>query len=119
MGSAREVPSRAIGRIGARVRSASSNAPLLNGRMRPSTERVPSGKIITELPPRSVASHISIIRITLSRLPRTSGMYRLSDMFQPISGIRKFSIFETHLKCRNSRNSTRMSTKDWWFETIT
>ena len=40
-------------------------------------------------------------------------------MFQPISGTRKFSIFETHLKCRNSRNSTRMSTKDWWFETIT
>ena len=40
-------------------------------------------------------------------------------MFQPMQGTRKFSIFETHLKCLKSRKSTRMSSSERWFETIT
>jgi hypothetical protein len=39
-------------------------------------------------------------------------------MFQPISGTRKFSIFDSHLKCAKIRKSTRMSSSDWWFATI-
>ena len=74
---------------------------------------------MTELPSASVRSHSSIICVTLSRLPRCSLMYRLSDMFQPMHGTRKFSIFETHLKWTNSRKSTRMSSSDWWLATIT
>jgi hypothetical protein len=46
-------------------------------------------------------------------------MYRFSDMFQPMNGTRKFSIFDTHLKCTKRRKRTRMSSSDWWFATMT
>jgi hypothetical protein len=51
-----------------------------------------------ELPRASTFSHASIIWSTLSWSPRLSLMYPLRDMFQPMNGIRKFSILDTHLK---------------------
>jgi hypothetical protein len=97
-GSASPVPRITIGCTGLRVLSASSKAPDLKSRIRPVGERVPSGNIMIELPRASTFSHASIIWSTLSLSPRLSLMYPLRDMFQPMNGIRKFSILDTHLK---------------------
>jgi hypothetical protein len=66
------VPRIAIGRIGRLHSSASSNAPVLKLRMRPSGERVPSGNIMIDEPDASVSRQAFIICTTLARSPRRS-----------------------------------------------
>ena len=108
-----------IGTTGTPVASASSNAPVLKRCNSPLLERVPSGNIMIELPDSRVCWACFIICTTLSRCPRCSRMYRFIDMFQPISGTLKISALDTHLKSLNSRNSTRMSSKERWLAAST
>lgn len=39
-------------------------------------------------------------------------------MFQPINGTRNTSILDTHLKGKNNRKATSISSCDWWFDTM-
>ena len=74
LGRASWVPSTTIGTIGTGMRLARSKAPALKARSSPVGERVPSGKIISELPSRRLASLSASIARTLAPSPRLSLM---------------------------------------------
>src|ERR1039457_2192956 len=108
-----KVPFTAMGKIGDPVSFASRNAPDLNDWICPSLLRVPSGKIIRELPFFILATALSIIILLLLPRDRSREMYLFNAIFQPTKGIMNNPFFATHLKGKKSLNRTRISAPDW------
>ncbi len=98
LGMISPVPSISTGSSGLSVFRASWKAPALNLPIAPVSERVPSGKITTEMPSCNDSTHLSIILMTLDLLPLISSMYFTILISQPTSGIRNISLLETHLR---------------------
>jgi hypothetical protein len=84
----------------------------LNGKSRPSGERVPSGNIITGQPSASVSRHAASICCTLLRSPRRSGMSPPSRINQPSSGRWKISSLATQRMSHGSHESRNGSAVD-------
>src|SRR5690625_3576284 len=107
------VPSMATGRMGTCSLMARRNAPSLKASMRPSRERVPSGKNITEHRSRRYFRAVDNTTAPLRRSPRLTGISPAIFIIHPTSGTENNSAFATHFISQGRRLITGMSANDW------
>ena len=93
------VPMIEIGTTRTPARLAIVKGPFLKSAMRPSLERVPSGKAMRLFPACREATASRKVSICDLRSLRRSGMCRANCIAQPMSGIRRISILEMYLTC--------------------
>ncbi|MEZ5977155.1 MAG: hypothetical protein R3F34_02930 [Planctomycetota bacterium] len=105
-----------MGTTGTFARRATSSAPRWNRPTRPSSERVPSGKIATSSP-RSTASIIAA-SAPRSPVPRFTVMPPQVWITQPMNGF-SFSVSRATNVTRRRKvvPMNGMSSIDWWFDT--
>src|SRR5437879_7218712 len=104
----------AIGTIGTPVSSAIMNPPFLKGRRWPSgPPRVPSGKIITEMPSPIRRSAARRLRPACAESPRAMLMWPLRRSAQPKTGTRVSSTFATQRSWNAGRATMTASTSNW------
>ncbi len=89
-------PSTTSGNIGICSRIANLNGPSLNGRTRPSGDRVPSGKKTTEHRWRRYRAHCNIAVAPLRRSDRSIGTSPVMRSIQPSKGNRNNSALASH-----------------------
>ncbi len=113
------MPSMASGSTGTPASTASRKAPSWKAFTRPSRERVPSAKNITEHRFASTPRARARTRARLSGSLRSTGMSPASFISQPKNGRSKSSFLATHFISHGSRETSGMSALDWWLLTTT
>mmetsp|Transcript_10861 Transcript_10861/g.25231 ORF Transcript_10861/g.25231 Transcript_10861/m.25231 type:complete len:246 (-) Transcript_10861:307-1044(-) len=100
------------------ARAAMVKGPFLKAMILPSLERVPSGKVTSELPPCRHATASLNVASCDARSVRLIAMCLANCIAHPIRGIRKISTLETYLN-RRGRHPERekMSRKEQWLGT--
>ncbi len=110
-----QAPTIATGRIGTPARFATSAKPLCTSPSRPSRVRVPSGKIVTAPPPRSLRMIVFIA--ATDEASRSIGTASRAEMIAP-NGPQRKSELRARLDSRRSQTRPRSSGSRllWWEE---